>query len=75
MPCLGVHAGFWSAAGQYHDLSCSPVPDREKESASEGDQQGEREADSLLNREPDMGFDPRTLRSGSELKAGRHLTD
>ena len=30
----------------------------------------EREADSLLSREPDARLDPRTLRSGPEPKAG-----
>ena len=31
--------------------------------------EGEGEADSPLSREPNMGLDPRTLRSRSELKA------
>ena len=30
--------------------------------------QGEAEAGSSLNREPDVGLDPRTLGSGPELK-------
>ena len=31
--------------------------------------EAEAEADSLLNREPDAGLDPQTLRSRPELKA------
>jgi len=31
--------------------------------------EGEGEADSLLSREPNVGLDPRTPRSQSELKA------
>ena len=44
----------------------------EREAAREETQAGEvgeGEAGSLLSREPDSGLDPRTLRSGPELKA------
>ena len=39
--------------------------------------EAEREADSLLSREPNTGFDlnPGTLRSGPELKAGALPTE
>ena len=43
--------------------------EREKEHKwQEGVAEGEREADSLLSREPDMGLEPRTLRLWPELK-------
>ena len=43
---------------------------REREST-----EGEGEADSLLSREPDMGLDPRTLRSQPEPKADSQPTE
>ena len=39
----------------------------ERDHKQEGQVEGE--ADSLLNREPDAGLDPKTLRSGLEQKA------
>ena len=35
-----------------------------------GEAEGEREAESSLSKQPDMGLDPRTVRSWPELKAG-----
>ena len=46
--------------------------EKEREWAKEGAQAGEEaeeEADSLLNKEPDVGLDPRTLESWPEPKA------
>ena len=37
--------------------------------------EGEGEADSPLSREPDAGLNPRTLRSGPELKADASPTE
>ena len=39
------------------------------ESEQGGGAEGEREADSLPSGEPDVGLDPRTLRSQPELKS------
>lgn len=37
--------------------------DRERENKQRGETEAEREADSLLSREPDAGLGPKTLRS------------
>lgn len=42
---------------------------REKAQAGEQEGEGEGEAESPLSREPDSGFDPRTLKSPPEWKA------
>ena len=43
--------------------------EREREHKQGGGAEGERETDSPLSREPDVGLDPRTLGLGPEPKA------
>ena len=40
-----------------------------------GGGRGERQADSLLSAEPNLGLDPRTLRSWPETKSDAQLTE
>ena len=49
--------------------------EREREHKQEGGRDGEGEAESLLNRNPDMGLNPRTLGSRPELKAVAYLSE
>ena len=48
---------------------CLTEKKREAQAGEAGEGEGEGEAGSLLSREPDERFDPRTVRSWPELKA------
>ena len=48
---------------------------KEREHKWRGEAEGEGEAGSSLSGEPNVGLDPRTLRSCPELKADTQLTE